>query len=89
MISMNKVDSIYNFSEKLIGERFIFNIDSAQHEDFSCLLAIVRESGKCKTSRFYSTALNLTLPFLEDHLKNEHLFSHAIEQEINKTITKN
>ena len=87
-ISSNKEDSIYNFSEKLIGERFIFKIDSAQHEDFSCLSAIVRESGKCKPSRFYNTTLNLTLPFLEDHLKNEHLFSHAIEQEINKTITK-
>jgi hypothetical protein len=89
MISVNEADSVYNFSEKLTGERFIFKINSARHEDFSCLSAIVRESGKCKTSRFYSTALNLTLPFLEDHLKNEHLFSHAVQQEINKTITKN
>lgn len=88
MISTNKEDSIYNFSEKLTGERFIFKIDSAQHEDFSCLSAIVRESGKCKTSHFYSTTLSLTLLFLEDHLKNKQLFSHAIEQEINKTITK-
>jgi hypothetical protein len=85
-MSSGKEDSIYNFSEKLLGERFIFKIDSAQHEDFSCLSAIVRESGKCKPSRFYNTTLNLTLPFMEDHLKNEHLFSQAIEQEINKTI---
>ena len=88
MISTNKEDSIYNFSEKLIGERYIFNIDSAKHEDFCCLSSIVRESGNCKTSHFYSTTLSLTLPFLEDNLKSKHVFLNAIEQEINKTITK-
>ncbi len=36
-------DSIYNFSEKLSGVKLIFNIDSARHEDFSCLSAVVRE----------------------------------------------
>jgi len=85
----NKVDSIYNFSEKLINEKLIFKIDSAQHEDFSCLPVIVRESGNCEIKNCYKTILKLTLYFLEDNLKNEHAFSHVIEQEINKTATGN
>jgi hypothetical protein len=70
----NKEDSIYNFSEKIIEKKLIFRIDSAQHEDFSCLPAIVRESGNCKINNCYNTILKLTLHFLEDNLKTNKPF---------------
>jgi hypothetical protein len=88
IISPNRKDSVYDFSEKLKNEKLIFKVDSAHHEDFSSLSVIVRESGNCPSNANYGTILNLTLAYLEDHLKNEHSFSHLIEQEINKSITK-
>jgi hypothetical protein len=72
----DKEDSVYNFSEKLSGEKFIIKVDSAQHEDFSCLSEVVRVSGNCKSNHHYNTILNLTIPFLEDHLKNGHAQKH-------------
>jgi hypothetical protein len=81
-------DSIYNFSEKLRGKKLIFEIDSARHDDFSCLSAVVRESGNCISNHHYDTILKLTLSFIEDHLRNTNSFSRTIEQEINKTILK-
>jgi hypothetical protein len=83
---VNKEDSIYNFSKKLTGERFIFRIDSAQHEDFSCLSVFVRESGNCRPNNNFNIVLKITKAFLRDHLKNENSFSRAIELEIGKTI---
>lgn len=82
----SKIDSIYNFSEKVSGEKLIFEIDSAKHEDFSCLSAIVRKSGNCVSNHQYSTILKLTLSYLEDHLKNTNSFSQTVEKEINKTL---
>jgi hypothetical protein len=84
----NKEDSIYNFSKKLTGERFIFRIDSAQHEDFSCLSVFVRESGNCRLNNNFNIVLKITKAFLNDHLKNENSFSQSIELEIGKTISK-
>jgi Dienelactone hydrolase family len=88
IIDAKKEDSVYDFSEKLKNEKLIFEVDSAHHEDFSSLSAVVRESGNCPTNSNYNTILNLTLAYLEDHLKNAHSFLHSIEQEINKSITK-
>jgi hypothetical protein len=87
-VESSKVDSIYNFSEKLSGEKQIFEIDSAKHEDFSCLSVVVRESGNCLSNQRYNTIVKLTLSFLEDHLKNTNTFAQTIDQEINKTIKK-
>jgi hypothetical protein len=84
----SRMDSIYDFTEKLGGQKLIFEIDSARHEDFSCLSAVVRESGNCISNHHYSTILKLTMSFLEDHLKNTNSFSRTIEQEINKTVQK-
>ena len=84
----DREDSVYNFSEKLSGDKQIFKVDSAQHEDFGCLSFIVRESGNCKGYQYFITISKLTISFLEDNLKNERSFSQIVGEEINKTITR-
>ncbi len=84
----DKVDSIYNFSEKLFKVPQIYTIDSAQHEDFGCFSLVVNESGNCKINERYKTISKLTISFLEDHLKNKNTFSRTLEENINKTIEK-
>lgn len=69
-----KVDSVYNFSEKLTGEQQIVKIDAAQHEDFSCLPFVVKTSGNCKSDKHYHTISTSTISFLEKHLKNGKSF---------------
>jgi alpha/beta hydrolase fold len=83
-----KEDSVYNFSEKLIADRQIFKIDSAQHEDFSCIPQVVKESGNCKPGQHFKIISKLTINFLEDHLKNGMSFTQTVAQEMNKTIRK-
>lgn len=83
-----KADSIYNFSEKIIADKQIFKIDSAQHEDFGCLAQVVRESGNCKSNQHFKTISKLTISFLETHLKNSNTFTQIVGQEMNKTIRK-
>ena len=63
-------DSIYNFSEKVLGQKQIFKIDSAEHEDFSCLPMIVRASGNCKNNGFYKSIEKRTSAFLGSYLKD-------------------
>jgi hypothetical protein len=58
------IDSVYNFSEKLAGKRQIIKIDSATHEDFSCISVVVRESGDCRSSNYFRNAMKLSLEFL-------------------------
>lgn len=81
-----KKDSVYNFSEKLIADKQIYKILNAQHEDFSSLPEVVKKSGNCESNQHYRTISKLTLSFLQDHLKNEKLFTKALEREMNKTI---
>ncbi|MFN8254932.1 MAG: dienelactone hydrolase family protein [Bacteroidales bacterium] len=82
-------DSVYNFTEKLSSEWQIYKIDSAQHEDFSCLPQLVKVSGNCKQNNHYKTISKLAISFLEDHLKNCKTFTKAVGQEIsNKTLRK-
>jgi len=84
----DKTDSVYNFSANHTTKAQIFTIDSAQHEDFDCLSLIVKKSGNCTINQRYSSALRLTVSFLEDNLKNENHFSTTVAEEINKTIKK-
>jgi alpha/beta hydrolase fold len=83
---IGKEDSVYNFLEKLSAERQIYKIDSAQHEDFSCLSWIVRKSGNCQTNERYNTISKLTISFIQDHVKGTHTFLQTVDQELNKTI---
>lgn len=73
-----KQDSVYNFLEKLSSSHQILVIDSAQHEDFSCLSSIVKLSGNCKPNQHYQTISKLTISFFEEHLKNGPSFSKTM-----------
>jgi hypothetical protein len=86
IIHQDKKDSIYNFSRKIIGQRTILQVDSAVHEDFSCLSELVRESGNCKTNKHFRTVSEVTISFLEAHLRNKNSFMQTLNQELNKTI---
>lgn len=69
LATTEKVDSVYDFTEKLSANLQILKIDSAQHEDFSCLPQLVKESGNCKPNNHFKTISKLAISFLEDHLK--------------------
>jgi hypothetical protein len=84
LISTEKEDFVYDFTEKLSADRQIFIIDSAKHENFSCLPQLVKESGNCQPDQHFTTILKLTVSFLEDHLKNGKTFSETVGQEIRK-----
>ena len=65
-----KTVSVFNFSEKLTGKKQIIRIDSAKHEDFSCLSEIVRKSGNCTINEHFNNISKRTVSFMEEHLKN-------------------
>lgn len=75
-----KSDTVYNFAEKLTGKKMIFSIASAQHEDFSCLPVVARQSGNCKNNFSFHTISTFTRSFLSDHLKNTSLFPRVIKK---------
>jgi len=84
----DKVDSVYNFAANQANNAQIFTIDSAQHEDFECFSLVVRQSGNCIINQRYTSALKLTVSFLEDHLKNQDNFSKTVAEEINTPIKR-
>ena len=60
-----KPDSVYDFSQKLSGRIQILRIDSASHEDFSCLSRVVRQAGKCHVPAIYQHIEERTVHFLD------------------------
>jgi len=88
LTTTEKEDSVYNFAEKLSSNQQIFKIYSAQHEDFSCLPQLVKESGNCKLNYLFMTISKLTISFLEDHLKNGKTFTETVGQEISKKTVR-
>ena len=81
-------DSVYNFLVHLSGERFVFQVDSARHEDFGCLSMVVRQAGNCPDNLRYRMISNLAEAFIEQNVKGTNRFSTAIAEELNKSITK-
>jgi len=81
-----KEDSLYNFAEKLSGKKLILSVDSAAHEDFGCLSAVVNISGGCMNNHKYEGIAALTENYLEDHLKGTNTFPPLLKQQLNKTI---
>jgi dienelactone hydrolase len=63
-----KVDSIFDFTQKVTGEKQVFKIDSTSHEDFSCIPELVKESGNCEAGDSYKIISDLTISFLDDNL---------------------
>jgi hypothetical protein len=87
--SKSPKDSVYDFSQKLIEKPQIHVIDSAIHEDFGCLVDLVKKTGNCMPHSKYELITQLTVNFLEDKLKNRNTFTKLAEQEIGKrTIHK-
>jgi hypothetical protein len=67
----------------------ILVIDSANHEDFGCLVDLVKKSGNCTHQSKFDIISRLTINFLEDKLKNRNTFKTLVDQEIrNRTIHK-
>lgn len=83
-----KKDSVYNFALFHTNNTQIFSIDSMQHMDFSCFSRVVREAGKCDVYQPYNSALELTVSFLEDKLKNQNGFSASVDALKNKIKSK-
>jgi len=59
-----KPDSVYNFAEKLSGEKQIIKIDSASHEDFSCLSEIIPASGNFRANNFFDKSVEIVKQFI-------------------------
>jgi hypothetical protein len=82
-------DSVYDFTQKLMEKPQILVIDSAAHEDFGCLVDLVKKTGNCMPQSKYELITRLTINFLEDKLKNRNTFTKLADQEIGKrTIHK-
>jgi hypothetical protein len=82
-------DSVYDFTQKLMEKPQILVIDSAAHEDFGCLVDLVKKTGNCMPHSKYELITRLTINFLEDKLKNRNTFTKLADQEIGKrTIHK-
>jgi dienelactone hydrolase len=76
-----KIDSIFDFSKKLTGNFVILGIDSARHEDFTCLSKVVMESGNCTNNGRFDIISELTISFLNDKLKNKKTFYQTVDKE--------
>ncbi|RFS26916.1 alpha/beta fold hydrolase [Chitinophaga silvatica] len=83
-----KQDSLYNFALYHVKDAQTFIIDSMQHEDFDCFSNIVKVAGNCQTNQRHNSAVQLTVGFLEDKLKNEDNFLPTVNALLNKTIRK-
>lgn len=83
-----KKDSVYNFSLNHVKDAQIFTIDSMQHEDFDCFSNIVKKAGSCPANLRYTSALQLTVSFLEHQLKGGNNFLSTVESLKNKAIKK-
>ena len=61
-------DSTYNFLTKIEAEKQVVKVDSAAHEDFSCLPTTVLASGRCVDKRPFRKIRTMSVSFLEKHL---------------------
>jgi len=87
--NMGNKESVYNFSQKLSAKPQIIVIDSAKHEDFGCLVNLVKKTGNCKPQSQFDIISRLTISYLEDKLNKRNDFTNLINQEIGKrTIRK-
>lgn len=62
-------DSVYPFYPAVIDNADVRRIDSMKHEDFGCLSSVVRTAGNCPSPKQYTTALEMTVRFLDQHTR--------------------
>ena len=83
-----KPDSVYPFSEKLAVPPKVFIVDSARHEDFSCLPYIVKKSGNCPDDHRYERITELVLSYLEQEMKAMAIFKETVRQDSGKIMPR-
>lgn len=66
---VTKKDSVYQFLSKVMAPKRVIAIDSAGHQDFSCLPTVVRLSGHCSLPNVYRTISRLTVAHFNQYLK--------------------
>lgn len=82
-------DSVYYFSKNLSDKPQIIVIDSAKHEDFGCLVNLVKRSGNCKTHKQNDIISRITISYLQDKLQKHKTFITVIKEETTRnTIRK-
>lgn len=82
-------DSVYDFSQKLNDKPKVLVIDSAHHEDFGCLVDLVKKTGNCKPQSQFDIISRLTISYLDEKLNKRNDFTNLVNQEIGKrTIRK-
>lgn len=83
LVEDTKKDSVFDFSQKLTGDRLVLKVDSAEHQDFCYLPVAVKASGKCKTGELYNTISDLTISYLEEQLKGTTRSPSALDKLLN------
>ena len=79
-------NNVYNFSEKLAGDKIILTVDSTEHQDFCSLPLFVKASGNCSSRNSFITITDLAISFLDAHLKKSNSFPQTLQQELGKTV---
>ena len=87
-VNESNKDSVYDFTGKLLKDKTILIVDSADHQDFCYLPTLVRASGNCNNNSEYGTVTKLTESFLEDHLKGKNEFADVLQSNLDKTVSK-
>jgi hypothetical protein len=67
----NLPDSVFNITDKLLGDKSYLKINNSTHEDFSSLSIV---SGDYQDEPKYSVIQQLTINYLMDKLKGENIF---------------
>ena len=71
-------DSVFNITDKLLGDKNYLKIDNSTHEDFSSLSIV---SGDYQGEPKYSVIQKLTINYLMEKLKGENIFYKNIPSE--------
>lgn len=74
----NLPDSVFNLTDKLLGDKCYLKIDNSTHDDFSSLSIV---SGDYQGEPKYSVIQKLTINYLMDKLKGENIFYKSIPNE--------
>lgn len=74
----NIPDSVFNITDKLLGDNCYLKITNSTHEDFSCLSIV---SGDHQSEPRYFLIKKMTINFLMDKLKGEDNFYKNIPKE--------
>jgi hypothetical protein len=78
---------VYNFKQKLVGDKQLFTLKEAEHHDFSSLPTVVTASGHCPTTGTYGLITDLTVGYFNQHLKAEkNAFQQVMQPELGKAV---